>query len=105
MNLRDYETTQKVASGTGEIVDLTAPYQVKESVINILFLPSLKLVGAALVKQNVLAMKIERAKDEVMLEEEEYERVVAAVNVYSARSRSDVEFVDRIINHTPQIEN
>ena len=102
LDLRSYEVTQKVRGGDGEIIEITAPYNVKDSVINILFLPTLKLMGAALVRQNILAMKIEQAEDEVMLEEEEYGRVKAAVEAYPSQGRADVEFVDRILNQTPE---
>ena len=104
LNLRNYEWTQKVRGGDGKIIELTAPYNVKDSILNIMFMPALKLMGAALVKQNVLAIKIEQAQDEVMLEEHEYERVKAAVEAYPSQSRADVEFVDRILNHTPEIK-
>ena len=101
LNLVDYQWTQKVRNPIkGQTEDFTLPYRVKDSILNILFLPALKLMGAALVKQNILAMKIEQAQDEVMLEEEEYERVKRAVEVYPAQSRADVELVDRILNQT-----
>ena len=102
LDLRNYEVTRKVIGGDGNLIEITAPYNVKDSVINVLFLPALKLMGVALVRQNILAMKIEQAEDEVMLEEEEYERVQAAVEAYPAQSRADVEFVDRILNQTPE---
>jgi len=104
LNLRDYEVTQKVKGGDGQPIETKAIFNVKDSVINVLFLPELKLMGAALVKQNVLAMKIEQAGDEVMLEEEEYERVKTAMEKYPAQGRMDVELVDRILNQTPTID-
>ena len=105
LNLVDYQWTQKVRNPIkGQMEDFTLPYRVKDSILNILFLPTLKLMGATLVKQNILAMKIEQAKDEVMLEEEEYQRVKTAIEAYPAQSRADVELVDRILNQTPEIE-
>lgn len=103
LDLRSYEVTQKVRGGNGEIIELTAPYNVKDSVLNIMFLPSLGLKGAELVRQNVLAIKIEQAEEDVMLEESEYDRVKAAAEDYPAQSRADVEFIDRILNQTPEI--
>ena len=103
LDLRNYQWTQKALGGNGEILDITAPYNVKDSVLNIMFLPALKLMGAALVRQNVLAIKIEQAQDVVMLEEEEYGRVKAAAEAYPAQSRADVEFIDRILNQTLEI--
>ena len=104
LNLRSYETKQKVQGGNGQPIEIDGDFNVKDSTLTILFLPALKLTGAALVKQNVLAIKIEQAGDEVILEEEEYERVVAAIEVYPAQGRIDVEFVDRILNQTPKIK-
>jgi len=104
LDLRDYQVTQKVRGGDGDLVEVTAPYKVKDSILNIMFLPALELRGAALVKQNVLAMKIEQSDEEVILEEEEYERVRAAAMVYPGQSRADVGLIDRILNQTPQLE-
>ncbi len=103
LNLENYQVTEKVRNPvTGGVQEFTLPYNVKDSILNILFLPSLKLQGAMLVKQNVLAMKIEQAGAEIMLEEEEYQRVLAAANAYQAQSRADVQLIDRILNQTPE---
>ena len=104
LDLRNYQYTQKVQNPVKGIEEITLPYMVKDSILNIMFLPSLGLQGAALVKQNVLAIKIEQSKDEVMLEEEEYQRVRAAAEKYVAQSRADVELIDRILNQTPEIK-
>jgi len=103
LDLRNYEITQKVRGGDGLPIEIKAPFSVKDSVINVLFMPALKLMGAALIRQNILAMKIEQAQDEIMLEEEEYGRIKAAIEVYPAQSRADVELVDRILNQTIEI--
>jgi len=105
LDLRDYQVTHKTVNPiTGKAEEITYPFQVKDSLLNVLFLPSLKLMGAALVRQNILAMKIERAGDDVMLEEEEYQRLKTAVENYPARSRADVTLVDRVLNHTPEVK-
>uniref|UniRef100_A0A6M3KAV3 Uncharacterized protein n=1 Tax=viral metagenome TaxID=1070528 RepID=A0A6M3KAV3_9ZZZZ len=105
LDLTDYQWTQKIQNPvTGGAEEVTLPYKVKDSILNILFLPSLGLQGAALVKQNVLAMKIEQSENEIILEEEEYQRVLTAANTYKAQSRADVELIDRILNQTPEIK-
>ncbi|KKL28537.1 hypothetical protein LCGC14_2374170, partial [marine sediment metagenome] len=92
LNLRDYEVTEKVQNPvTGKAEQFTLPYKVKDSILNIMFLPALELRGAELVRQNVLAIKIEQSEDEVLLEDEEYKRVKAAANIYPGQSRADVE--------------
>ncbi len=106
LDLTNYQYTQKVQNPvSGGIEEMTLPYLVKDSILNIMFLPSLRLQGAALVKQNVLAMKIEQADGEILLEEEEFERVKQAAEAYPAQSRADVELIDRILNKTPIIES
>jgi len=105
LDLRNYQFTEKVRNPvTGGVEEFTLPYNVKDSVLNILFLPDLRLQGAALIRQNILAIKIEQAGDEVSLEEEEYQRVKVAAETYKAQCRADVGLIDRILNQTPQIE-
>lgn len=105
LDLTDYQFTRKVQNPvTGGVTEVALPVLVKDSILNVLFNPALKLMGAALIRQNVLAMKIEQSGDDVLLEEEEYGRVVEAINNYPAQQRSDVQLVDRILNQTPQVE-
>ena len=105
LNLENYQFTEKARNPvTGGVKEYELPFNVKDSILNILFLPSLKLAGAALVKQNVLAIKIEQSEDTVLLSEEEYQKVLMAANIYTAQGRSDVELIDRILNQTPEVE-
>lgn len=104
LDLTNYQWTHKIQNPIRGAEEITLPYLVKESILNILFLPDLRLQGAALVKQNVLAMKIEASGDSVELEEEEYERVKKAAETYKAQSRADVQLIDRILNNTPEIK-
>jgi len=101
--LRDYQWTAKVQNPLKGIEEVTLPYKVKDSILNLMFLPDLRLQGAELVRQNVLAIKIEQCKDEVLLEEEEYQRVKKAAEAYKAQSRADVQLIDRILNQTLEI--
>lgn len=99
LNLKDYMVTGKVKGGDGNVVEVTAPYHFKDSVLNLMFIHDLQLSGAELVKQNVLAMKLETCKeDEILLEEEEYSRIKRAVDVFKGFNRNDVELVTRINN-------
>ena len=104
LDLRDYQYTQKVQNPVKGIEEVTLPYLVKDSILNIMFLPDLRLQGAALVRQNILAIKIEQSGDEVILEEEEYQRIKEAAEAYKAQSRADVELIDRILNKTLEIK-
>ena len=80
----------------GEIIEIEYPFNMKDGVLNLMFHPDLRLNGAELVRQNMLAMKIEQADDFVLLEEAEYERVKAAIDSFKGFSRPDVELVRRV---------
>ena len=100
LNLKDYMVKTRVPDQMklGKFIDAEFPYPFKDSILNLLFVPALQLNGAELVKQNVLAMKLEQCKDdEVLLEDEEYARVKNAVEKCTGFSRNDVELVTRIL--------
>jgi len=97
LNLKDYTVTGKVRGGDGNLVDITAPYHFKDSILNLLFQRELQLSGAELVKQNVLAMKLENCKDDaILLEDDEYQRIKKALDTFKGFGRNDVEFVTRV---------
>ena len=97
LNLKDYTVTGKVMGGDGKPIDIKAPYRVKDSILNLMFIRELQLSGAELVKQNVLAIKLETCKEyEILLEDEEWARIKKAVDVFKGFTRNDVELVTRI---------
>jgi len=101
LNLKDYTVTGKVRGGDGQPVDITIPYHVKDSILNLLFQRELQLSGAELVKQNVLAMKLENCKDDaILLEEDEYQRIKKALDTFKGFNRNDVELVARVTGAT-----
>jgi len=62
-----------------------------------MFARELGLSGAELVKQNILAVKIETCKtDDILIEEDEYQRIKKAFDVFKGFGRNDVELVTRI---------
>lgn len=93
INLQDYSVEVVGPDGNKR----TIPYNVKDSLVSLLFIKELKLNAAQLLKQNILANKILGAGDEIVLEEEEYERVLAAVNKLEGFSKNDVELVSRVV--------
>jgi hypothetical protein len=100
LDLEDYTVKMKVPDNTnpGQEIEAEFPYHFKDSVLNLLFTRELQLGGAELVKQNMLAMKLEQCKDrEILLEEEEYQRIKKAVEVFKGFNRNDVELVKRIM--------
>ena len=99
LNLRDYTAKAKVPDNMnpGKMLEIELPYPVKDSILNIMFRRELQLSGAELVKQNVLAMKLETCKDdEILLENEEYARIKNAFDKCTGFTRTDVELVERI---------
>jgi hypothetical protein len=81
----------------GKTIKGEMPYDFKESVLNLLFNPELHLTGAELVRQNMLAVKLESCKeDEILLENEEFNRIKKAIDVFKGFQRNDTELVTRI---------
>lgn len=73
-------------------------YEVKTSIIGLLFQPELRLSGVELLKQNKLAEKILQYKDsEILLEDAEYNKIKQAVDVVKGFGKNDVELVRRIL--------
>ena len=97
LNLKDYTITVKEKTPLGDLIDAEYPYPVKDSILNLLFIRELQLSGADLVKQNVLAMKLEQCKDsEILLEDEEWGRIKLSIDTFKGFNRGDVELVIRI---------
>jgi len=100
LDLTDYTAKAKVPDPAkpGGLLDIQYPYPVKESLLQVMFAPQLKLTGPELLKQTMLGMKIESCKDgSILLEDAEWERLKQAVTVVTGFSSPDVEFVRRIL--------
>lgn len=86
----------------GEWIDL--PYEVKDSITEVLFARDLQLSGRELLKRDDLARKLRDCADSnVLLEEEEWNKLVMAVETIKGLGRPDVELVRRILE-APKIE-
>jgi hypothetical protein len=82
-----------------EPLKIEIPYNLKDSIIALMFIPELKLSGLELLKQNALALKIEGCKEGcIMLEETEWERIKRAVDTFQGFTRKDVGLVERVTN-------
>jgi len=106
LNLKDYTVIVRTPDQMklGKFIDAEFPYPVKDSILNLLFVPALQLNGAELVKQNVLAMKLEQCKeDNILLEDEEYNRIKKAIDTFKGFGKNDVELVERI-NEAEKVE-
>lgn len=92
INLKDYTVEIKTPNGI-EVTD----YEVKTSIIGLLFQPALGLTGVEVLEQNRLAEKIlQHENDEILLENAEYDKIKQAVDVTKGFGRNDVELVRRI---------
>ena len=99
LNLTNYiiRVTGPDHMNPGKVIEGEYPYEFKISLLNLLFNPALQLNGAELVKQNMLAVKLESCKeDEILLEDEEFNRIKRAIDTFKGFNRNDVELVTRI---------
>ena len=93
INLTPFTVIIRTKDGDKEI-----PYGLKESIIDILFNPALKLKTVSLLKQDDLAKKILGSGDELLLEDEEYARLKNAIEIVEGLGKNDVEMVHRILD-------
>ena len=92
INLEDYIV--KVLNPDGTFRE--EPYKFKDAVINIMFHPNLRLSGKTLLETNIVAEKLMKADKEVLLEEEEYNKIKNAVDSFEGFTRNEVELVKRV---------
>lgn len=100
LNLENYTAKSKVPDNMnpGELLDIEFPYPTKDSLLTIMFDRALQLTGPELIRQTALALKIEACKGEVILEEEEWKRLVTAINTVRGFNRNDFPLIERITN-------
>jgi len=99
LNLKNYMVKVRAPDQMkpGQIIEAEFPYDFKTSILNLLFIPDLQLSGAELVRQNMLAVKLENCTEgEIELEDEEYQRLKKAIDTFKGFGRNDVELVTRI---------
>ena len=99
LNLENYEITFRDTQGELQ----TAPYAFKDAIINLMFHPDLRLSGTELLKTNILAEKIMEADEEIILEEDEYNKVKSAIDSFKGFGRNEVELVKRV-TECPKID-
>ena len=99
LDLKKYTISVKDEKGVTQSI----PYDFKESLIQLMFHPNLQLSGKALLETNIVAEKLIKTDKEVLLEEDEYNKIKSAVDNFKGFSRNEVELVERI-NNCPQID-
>lgn len=86
----------------GEWTDL--PYEVKDSMIELIFSRDLRLSGRELLIRDTLAHKISDCSDgSILLEEDEWNKFVTAIETIQGLGRPDVELTHRILE-APRIK-
>lgn len=96
---------EKCEDGSLEPDTLNIPYDVKRSLAEVLLSKQLELSARALLERDEIARKILHCTDGfVLLEEEEYTKLVSAVNTIKGLGRPDVPLMRRILEETEQIE-
>ena len=99
LNLENYEFSFRNAQGELE----TQLYDFKDAIINLMFHPDLKLSRSENLKADILAEKIMEADKEIILEEEEYNRIFQAVDSFNGFGKNEVELVKRV-TECPKID-
>ena len=74
------------------------PYDVKASVISIMFSEHMKHTSQALMDYSDIKEKIKKAEDSVILEDAEFSKILNAVDTFQGFREIDLEFVKRIKN-------
>ncbi|MBA7714230.1 hypothetical protein ES703_123247 [subsurface metagenome] len=84
---------------------LDIPYDVKRSLVEMLLSKQLELNARALLERDEIARKILHCTDGfVFLEEEEYKKLVSAIETLRGLGRPDVPLMRRILEETEQVE-
>lgn len=86
----------QIKTPTGEPLDIQ--YDMKEMLVGLLLHTSLGLTGQEIYKRTPIADKIKNADGEVLLEEDEYAKILGAVNTVKGFGMNDREMVRRIID-------
>lgn len=74
------------------------PYNIKQSIINILFHPDLRLSAKELLDNDKVSQKVEAAEGSVLLEDAEYEKVKKAFDTVKGFGVNDIELINRVFN-------
>ena len=99
LELKPYEVKFRNIQGQLE----TQPYDFKDAIINLMFHPNLGLQRVALLETDILAKKIMEADKEILLEEEEYNKINNAVERFEGFTKNEVELVKRV-SECPKID-
>lgn len=79
--------------------EIPVPYQVRESMVDIILHPTLKLTASEMLKREALCERILNTPDNfIVMENADYDKLLAATNSISGYTRADMVLVKRIMN-------
>ena len=97
INLKEYDFTGRVRDESGNIVTLTLPYDVKESLALILFNSELKLSIDESFRSKDLADKIRASENgNIIVDSAEMAKIKSAYNIVKGPGEHELEFFRRI---------
>ncbi len=97
LDLTDYKVGRKANTRDGGLLPIEVPYHTKDSLLNLMFAREVGLSGAELVRQNILAVKIETCESpDILITEEEWQRIKRAADAVRGLTRDEVELLRRI---------
>ena len=77
---------------------LPGSYKVRDSLVELCFVPAEGCKGRELLVRQTLAEKVAAAQDELLLEDTDWQRLVKAVDHLPGLGRNEVELVRRILD-------
>jgi len=95
--MKKIDLSKYMITFTKDGVEQSSPFNVKDSIVELLFIPHLKLNGTKLLEQYELAEKIKKSEDFILLEDAEYEKVKHSFEVYDQFDKNGVELVRRVL--------
>lgn len=99
LNLEPYQITiLNRNEATGQLEPTQGPYDVKGSLIGLLFTRDLQLTAKDLLERDPLGRKIADAQTPtILLEESEYMILKKAIDTFKGYTRNEVELVKRVL--------
>jgi len=94
LDLKKYTISVRDEKGVTNII----PYDFKESLIQLMFHPNLQLSGKELLKTNIVVERLIKADKEILLEEDEYNKIKSAIDNFKGFSKNEVRLVERVYN-------
>jgi len=94
LNLDSYSISVKDQQGLPRFLD----YEVRSTIINILTHPQFGLNGPDMMEVAPLVKKIDKAFEAVILTNEEYQEIVAALKRFKGFIKNDIPMLERIYN-------